>query len=568
MKFKPMVILLAIALLLAGCGRAEEAAPTAVPTTVPETMAVELVQTAETTEPTELTESEVVDTTIWLPPYWTEAGKLELHCLVKNETKGNLFVESMQTAYYLNGKIVKEGSYDKNALGKFLWRPFNKLDLTIAASTLLIVNDYPAPDGFDEAIITITTVDEQGQENVLTYNFTMDGTKVTPSTLTDNWELSTSWINDQGGWNWTCEPFNETRDTIELEYVHHICYDNGIPVVAETRISGQLGNTIKFVEALSARACMPYTEGVFEKTRNFNQRETVYVYRDSQGEPYLQRFYFRYEDALQGDAAVQYAESLNREGSVARWERYNPMPEGMVKLEAEETKAAMGGIQYSEAEIRKMIEDDLTLDEVTEKISTIADALEYLNLKGFYSKPTPLIGFNWKGFKWDAMYSGRYVFEVNFAACADGSSLINYILQGDYEEQGYVQEVNKKDRHVFNWFRQGDEYYFIDWTKVSLTGEYGIKKLDAYVTEDPQLFADYYVFRSHAQETLAVYLMYLYPREGTPYPIGVQRYSTPFVRTLPAEIEDIVTLLYEDPEICVLKYREGPPEEYWPQQAR
>ena len=47
MKFKPMVILLAIALLLAGCGRAEEAVPTEAPTETP----TEVPTSAPETEP-------------------------------------------------------------------------------------------------------------------------------------------------------------------------------------------------------------------------------------------------------------------------------------------------------------------------------------------------------------------------------------------------------------------------------------------------------------------------------------------------------------------------------------
>jgi len=72
---------------------------------------------------------------------------------VKNETMGNLSVESMQTSYYQGGEVVQEKEYDKIAMKAFLWRPFNELDLSLAASTLLIVKDYPSADGFDHAAV-------------------------------------------------------------------------------------------------------------------------------------------------------------------------------------------------------------------------------------------------------------------------------------------------------------------------------------------------------------------------------------------------------------------------------
>ena len=155
---------------------------------------------------------------------------------------GNLSVESMHTEYSLNGEGVKEKDYSKKELKNFLWRPFNELDLPIAASTLLIVDDYPSPDGYDHAIVTITTVGEQNVETVLTYNFTSDEEEVTPSTLTDNWELDVSWLVDEyDGWNWDHEGSNDTEKVLTLKYAHQIHYDNGIPVAASTAVPSQMG---------------------------------------------------------------------------------------------------------------------------------------------------------------------------------------------------------------------------------------------------------------------------------------------------------------------------------------
>ena len=554
---KRAILMVLLAVLLAGCGAAESegAVPeTVVPETVPEATVAVLTETVpETTEP------EIADETVWLPVYYTEQGTPELHILVKNGTMGNLSVEGMHTEYVLDGQTVKTADYDKRMLTSFLWRPFNKLDLSLAASTLLIVKDYPSADGFDHAVITVRTVDDQGAENILTYNFTMDETEVTPSTLTEEWELSTSWINDQGGWNWDHVPYNDTEDVLTLKYVHHIHYDDGIPVAAETMVPSQMGDVPDDVLELMPGTKAVDTSGVSETFRAYNQREAVYEYHDSEGNPWLQRFYFAYEDALNAAEYKGYSNAFAREGIA--------MPEGLTVLSAEEAVETLGGRQYSKEELQQMVDAQLTLDEAAEKISTLGDLCGYLNLRGYRYVPTPMTTFYANGQNWNAMHSAHTAFENNQGACSEGSTLTNYILQGDYDEQGYVQEVNAEDRHVFNWFRIGDTYYFVDW--VEIIGDYDNTYWQIYAAEDPQIFADYDVKCSQEIATVyEIYLQYIYPREGTPYPIGIKRDKKPYIRTLPSEIEDDVMLLYEDPEICRLEYREGPPEENWPDVAK
>ena len=60
-----------------------------------------------------------------------------------------------------------------------------------------------------------------------------------------------------------------------------------------------------------------------------------------------------------------------------------------------------------------------------------------------------------------------------------------------------------------------------------------------------------------------IYLQYLYQAEGAVLPIGIQRNTTPYIRTVPSSAKDNITLLYENPEICLLEYRDGPPEDQW-----
>ena len=551
---KKILLLLAV-LILAGCGNAEPAATEI-------TAAAELTETVPETTVSEMTDAEPTEPEIpagpvWLPVYHTDKGKAELHCLVKNETMGNLSVESMHTEYSLNGEVVKEKDYSKKELKNFLWRPFNELDLPLAASTLLIVDDYPSPDGFDHAIVTITTVGEQNVETVLTYNFTADEGEVTPSTLTDNWELGVSWLVDEyDGWNWDHEVSNDTEKVLTLKYAHQIHYDNGIPVAAGTAVPSQMGQLPKEVEKLQPGTKAVDTSGITGKNRNYNQREVVYEYHDDEGNVYFQKFHFVYEEAI-GEEEHKRLFDVFDEAS---------LPEGLVRLGPEGVKNALGPNQYSEAEIRQMIEENLTLDEVADKISTVADAFQYMNLKGFHYGMGQLKGFYVNEDRWEATLSAESVFGYNQGACGDGSNLLNAILRDDYEEQGFVQQVDGKERHAFNWIKQDGVYYFVDWTLQVFTGNYDRFDYFVFAAEELQPYTEYYIDRGVTSDGVNydIYLLYMYPREGDQYPFRIARNKTPFERTLPAEIENQVTVLYNDLEKCLLKFQDGPEEALWP----
>lgn len=177
-----------------------------------------------------------------------------------------------------------------------------------------------------------------------------------------------------------------------------------------------------------------------------------------------------------------------------------------------------------------------------------------------------LKGFYVNGDRWEATLSAASVFGYNQGACGDGSNLLNAILRNDYEEQGFVQQVDGKDRHAFNWIRQDGVYYFVDWTLQVFTGNYDRFDYFVFAAEDLQAYTEYYIDRGVTSDGVKhdIYLLYMYPREGDQYPYRIVRDKTPFERTLPAEIEDRVTVLYNDPEKCILKFREGPEESLWP----
>ena len=117
-------------------------------------------------------------------------------------------------------------------------------------------------------------------------------------------------------------------------------------------------------------------------------------------------------------------------------------------------------------EVQSMIEDDLTLDEVAEKIDTLADLIQYLHQKGFVFDGGDL-QFRYGQCIWSVNRSAQTVFEDNVGNCGGGSNLANYILSGDFEEQGYVNHSWNANGHITNYFKQDGMYYFFDLTMIT-----------------------------------------------------------------------------------------------------
>lgn len=228
----------------------------------------------------------------------------------------------------------------------------------------------------------------------------------------------------------------------------------------------------------------------------------------------------------------------------------------------------LGEPQYSEEEIKKMIADDLTLDETAQKLSTLADVVQYLYLKGYLSDSGD-IGFDAYGRKWKVNRSARVVYNNNAGNCGGGSNLLNYLLRGDYDEQGYVQESANPGGggHIYNYFKQDDIYYFLDLTQVVFDNSYMKYNYSIYATADPYEFSEYYIGKNHKQNQADdlnyLRLQYMYPYDEDHLPVGM----TTFMQALPKEIESCVTILYEEPQYAPI-FVDAPSKDLWPAEAQ
>lgn len=129
--------------------------------------------------------------------------------------------------------------------------------------------------------------------------------------------------------------------------------------------------------------------------------------------------------------------------------------------------------QYSVDEIKAM--KDYSLEEVKESISTIADLAQYYYETGFVNNESPgdyklLLDNN---YILSVHASPQAVFDKKLTCCGCISTLSNYILEGDYDEEGYILTADCSNNvphggHVYNYFSRNGKILTVDFlgTKV------------------------------------------------------------------------------------------------------
>ena len=230
----------------------------------------------------------------------------------------------------------------------------------------------------------------------------------------------------------------------------------------------------------------------------------------------------------------------------------------------------------SQAEIRTMIETQMTLDEVAEKIDTLADLIQYLYQRG-YTFGNKDLNLWYGGYEWAANRSARQVFVDNMGNCGGGSHLVNYILRNDFDEQGYFRYAFNVGGHVTNYFKQDGIYYFFDLSMISnhgYTNEWGDV---LFSTDNPEEYANSIARNCNAYyspyDPSYVLLLWMYPHEGDSIPVGINknartRMGGSFFNILPKQYENNINILYLDEGMPAPIFIEAPEKHLWPIEAQ
>ncbi|GEM_PF-1176215 len=98
------------------------------------------------------------------------------------------------------------------------------------------------------------------------------------------------------------------------------------------------------------------------------------------------------------------------------------------------------------------------------KINTLYEVIQYLQVANF-KDASDNIRMKEDGINWEHHKPGEVAITTNEGCCATSSNLLNYLLEGDYEEVGFMahSEANGGG-HVYNYIKYKGKYYIIDLT--------------------------------------------------------------------------------------------------------
>ena len=74
---------------------------------------------------------------------------------------------------------------------------------------------------------------------------------------------------------------------------------------------------------------------------------------------------------------------------------------------------------------------------------------------------------NWDGDIWHTNMNARQVMETKLGNCGSCANLANYLLEGDYEEVGFMDHAyfpGEGGSHVYNYILHEGKYYIVDFS--------------------------------------------------------------------------------------------------------
>jgi len=122
----------------------------------------------------------------------------------------------------------------------------------------------------------------------------------------------------------------------------------------------------------------------------------------------------------------------------------------------------LGESRYTNAEVFAMLQAEP--QEKREAVSTLYEALQLYQIGNFYASDDN-IRIEENGVNWEHHKPGYDAVRTNTGCCATDSNWLRYILDGDYDEVGYIATSQRDGSgHIYNYILHGGMYYFIDLT--------------------------------------------------------------------------------------------------------
>ncbi len=399
---------------------------------------------------------------------------------------------------------------------------------------------------FDRRFLTAVLQGTSGTRYTQTYKYTMHREEEDPSQ-----EL---WIPgefmEDGFWHFNTTFTNGSASTLKLQAVYYINYFEGVPLRIWHPVGADLySHGFSDFQTVYPGETVCRVDGNARETY-VKQRRDYYIFRDENNNQVVFDSGFvygpEYEDnAYYAQLALERYDNLNE---------YYALP------------ASMGAAQYTKAQLQAMVDGNLSLDEVADKLSTYDDVMHYLFLRGYHPDDLGPVAFHWNGQSICINRSAWSVFRDNHAGCGGTSNLINYLLRGDYDEQGYILESYVKQGHIYNYFRKGTTYYVVDFTRIMGAGDFDAAGYKAFEGSSLQEFSDTHIAENHhkysATENDHTILLYSFRQDDGPH-CAMRGYHFDEVSR---NYQDAITQLFS--EGLQVRFADLPAQASWPTDAQ
>ncbi len=202
---------------------------------------------------------------------------------------------------------------------------------------------------------------------------------------------------------------------------------------------------------------------------------------------------------------------------------------------------ALGDSRYTNAQVYAMLSK--TPEQKQDSFSTLYEALQLYQVGGFYTSDDNIRIFE-NGVNWEHHKPGYHAVRTNTGCCATDSNWLRYILDGDYDEVGYISTSQRDGSgHIYNYIKQDGYYYIIDLTHyrtdwVVTAVESG--NLDDYYN------SDYILGNIHKTRSLETFADYVQDRFGDP-PAVMETYTAENCAAVDGIRDgDKTVIIYED----------------------
>lgn len=373
------------------------------------------------------------------------------HMDLINQTQATLTLETLLIRDWLDDRELGTSGFEGEDLARL---PISQLVLE-PQKGIGWDDAHPATSDFNRREYLHIFRDEQGEKYRISYIFDMrsimpDGTNDPGSAPAGDWFFPIV-LQNTGDTAWKLQALDITN------------LMNGQPTGTFIFEGADLGNIGLGDVLLKPGQQLSWNDG-HPAVTDWNAREYRFHFRD--GNDQNQTLTFRFDDLDKQNQPVDYSQDSGKD---LRTLRHNAAFEQEVSGGVFWVPAAeLGGSRYSNRDIHNMLND--TPEEKQKNIATLYEALQLYQV-GNFTPSDDNVRIYEGGVNWEHHKPGYHAVRTNTGCCATDSNWLRYILDGDYEEVGYIATSQRDGSgHIYNYILHNGWYYIIDLTHYHASG--------------------------------------------------------------------------------------------------